>query len=91
MKKLAIIALVCVNVALLALVLGRALPEARAQTVRGASNYLLTTGQIENDYDVVYVMDLSKRQLKAWQFDRTKKKLQILRGRDLVKDFKGRR
>ena len=81
--------LVCVNVLLLAMILGAALPQARAQSVRGANNYLLMTGQIEKDYDVVYVMDLASRRLAAWQFNRSNKKLVRFRGgRDLAKDFK---
>ena len=91
MKKTAIIALVGINVVLLALVIGRALPQAEAQTFRGASNYMIMTGQVENDYDAIFVLNLSKRSLKGWQLDRTTKRLTAMRGdRDLTKDFKSR-
>lgn len=88
MKKLAVIMLVCVNVLLLAMILVAALPQAQAQSIRGANNYLLMTGQIEKDYDVIYVMDLASRRLVAWQFNRTDRKLIRFRGgRNLAKDF----
>ena len=88
MKKVLIVALVCINVALVALVLARELPRADAQTFRGASNYLLFAGHIEENYDAVYVVDLDKRKLAAWKFDQTTKKLIPYRGRDLAKDFR---
>ena len=91
MKRIVIVALVCANVALVALLLANVVPAAAyGQTERGASNYLMVTGQTENGYSVIYVLDLSTRLLAAWKFDRTTNKLIQLRGRSLERDFAAR-
>jgi len=89
MKKALIVALVCVNLALVAaLVFGTHAPRAGAQTLRGGNDYLLYTGRIGNDWDAVYMVDLKTRRLAAWKFDKTQKRLVQMRGRQLVDDFK---
>ena len=90
MKNAAIIALVCINVGLLAWVLQSSLSPAQAQTIRGASDYLLLTGQLR-DGDAVYVVDLRTRRMASWKFDQRTKRLVQVRGRDLAIDFKKRR
>ena len=88
MKKVLIVALVCVNVALLAaLMLGLAAPRASAQVYRGGADYLMMTGQIGRDWDAVYIVDMGSRRLMAWRFDQTKKRLVAFRGRELKTDF----
>jgi len=88
MKKLAIVALVCINVALLALVLDSATSRADAQTYWGPNNYLLMSAQVEKDYDVIYVVDLAQERMLSFRFDRTSKKLVPYQGVDLAKDFR---
>ena len=89
MKRAIIVTLVCVNVALLAaLVLGAATPKAEAQAYRGAADYLLMTGHIGDNWDAVYVLDLAKRRLAAWQFNKTRKRLVAIGTRDLKDDFR---
>jgi hypothetical protein len=90
MKKVAVITLVCANVLLLALVLTRTMPRAFGQTMRGGSNYLLLTGQLEADYDAVYVVDMASRRLAAWKLDRGTKKLTPFQGRNLANDVRRR-
>lgn len=91
MKKTVIIALVCVNVALLAsLMLWATTPKANAQVLRGGADYLLMTGHIGSDWDAVYIIDMGSRRLLAWQFDKTKKRLVPIRGRQLKNDFRRR-
>lgn len=105
MKRTAIILLVCVNVALLGMLVTRAMSRAEAQ-VRGRPaaampspppNYLLLTGLAGSDRpgevgaDVVYVLDVNTGKLLAWEFDHKTKRLKIIRlGRDLIKDFSAR-
>ena len=71
MKHVIIVALVCLNAAMLvALVFGTGTPAANAQVIGGGSNYIMITGDIRQDYDAVYIMDLSKRKLAALKFDK---------------------
>jgi len=91
MKKKLIVALVCLNAALLlALMLGSNAQPAKAQALRGGADYLLVTGKIGTTTDAVYVIDLAGRKLAAWRFDKTRKRPVQYKGRDLVKDFKKR-
>ena len=88
MKKTLIVALVAVNVALIAaLVLHAWTPQAKAQVFRGAPDYLVLTGRIGTDWDAVYIIDLKSRKLGVWRFDKTRKQLVQLRGRMLREDF----
>jgi len=83
-----IVALVCINLLLLAAVVIVNVRPAVAQTERGASDYVMVTGKVEAGFDAVYVIDLKTRGLAAWRFDRTAKKLVPYRGRPLETDFK---
>ena len=89
MKHCIIVALVCLNAALLvALVFGATTEKAYGQVL--GANYLVVTGAINDDYELVYVLDLGTRRLAAWRFDRTKKQMvPIARGggRNLMEDF----
>ena len=93
MKKMLIIALVCVNVGLLlALVFGTAnIPQAKAQPGRGGgTDYLMVTGEISSDYEAVYIIDLAQRRLRGVKFDRSRKRLVPMQGRELEGDFSNR-
>ena len=90
MKKTIVIALVCVNVALLAWLVTMAMPTAEAQAYRGGNNYVMVTGQMDANYDAVFVLDLTKRRMAAFRLDQTTKKLVAFGARDLSKDFRGR-
>jgi hypothetical protein len=88
MKKILIGTLVCVNVALLVtLILGYGAGPAKAQVVGGGADYLMVTGHIMGDADGVYIIDLAKRRLAAWKFDKTNKRLVAFRGHELKRDF----
>ena len=89
MKKVLIVSLVGLNLALLAgLVLGMHSPTAQAQqTGWRTTDYLLFTGSIESDYDAVYVFDVASQKLAAWKFDRNTKRLRAFRTKELAKDF----
>lgn len=88
MKKALIVALVCVNIVLVAMLINFNVNNAQAQTERGANNFILTTGRIESGFEAVYVIDLKTRKMGAWRFDRNAKKLVPYKGRILTTDFK---
>ena len=88
MKKALIVALVCVNVALVAALIGVNMSKAHAQTARGGNDFIMATGRIESAFDAVYVIDMKSRRLAAWRFDRTAKRLRPYKGRTLTTDFK---
>jgi hypothetical protein len=87
MKKALIVTLVCVNAGLLAaLLLGTAQP-AQAQAYGGA-DYLVVTAQIAVDWDAVWVLDMAKRRLRAFGFNKQSNRLVPFGGgRDLARDF----
>ncbi len=92
MKQVIIVALVCLNASLLvALVFGIGTPPAKAQVIGGGTNYIMITGDIRQDYDAIYIMDLGKRKLAALKFDKKgglrKGKLVMSGIRDLSRDF----
>lgn len=91
MKQFIIVALVCVNLVLVAaLVFHATAPKAEAQVRGGGSDYTMLTARMSDDLDVVYVIDLSSRRLAAWAWDRTNNRLQPVQGRELTQDFRGR-
>src|ERR1035437_7025693 len=88
MKRSLIIALVVANVVLLAaLPLTTDPPKAYGQAVRGATDYLITTGHFERGYDAIYMIDLQKRKMCYFLFDRTNKRMQAYAMRKLRNDF----
>jgi len=94
MKKVAIVALVCVNAGLLvALMFGTGADKAQAQAIRGGSDYLVVTGKIQTNVDALYIIDTAKRSLTAWRFERrgTSGKLRQFRIQDLKTDFGGKK
>ncbi|MGC9455621.1 MAG: hypothetical protein ACP5HU_12275 [Phycisphaerae bacterium] len=90
LKKVAIVALLCLNVGLsLALVYGAGTSEASAQARPGyRSDYLVVTGRHGQGGDAIYVMDLAQRRLAAWRFDvRNQTLVPFVPGRELNRDF----
>ncbi|HUT57864.1 MAG TPA: hypothetical protein VNA25_08445 [Phycisphaerae bacterium] len=88
MKKAMIVTLVCINVTLLgALVFVSEVPQARAQALRGATDYLMVTARIDSDTDALYVIDLAKRRMAGFLMDKTKKRMVAFGARRLKVDF----
>ncbi len=89
MKKALIAILVCVNVGLLAaMMLGTLVPKADAQPYRTTPDYLMMSGHMTSSSENVYVLDLSRRRLVGWQWDKTTRRLTQMGSRNLRTDFK---
>jgi hypothetical protein len=85
--------LICVNLVLLtAIVLvGTTPPVARAQGTGLAPNYMMVAGEIQDQHDALYVIDVKDRVLFAFEFDRTDRTLVPRDARDLERDFRRNR
>ena len=91
-KRLLLGLLVCANVALLTLLALRlAEPKpAYAQAAGLSSNYLTIAAQSSSNTDSYYVLDVQKRQLYIYGFERGSRGGMVLAGvRDLEADFRG--
>jgi hypothetical protein len=88
MKKVMIVALVCVNIALvLALVFSLNEPAAQAQ-LKGNADYMVVTGKVNDTLDALYVLDLGTLKLAAFQPDPSARgKLEIYQGKAIKGDF----
>jgi len=88
MKQALIVALLCLNVALLlVLILGVGSAPAQAQAVGGRTDYLVTTGNIGTGWQATYLLDTATRRLAVLKFDRQSKRLQVAARSDLARDF----
>jgi len=88
MKQVMIVALVCVNIALvLALVFGLNEPAAQAQ-IKGNADYMVVTGKVNDTVDAVYILDIANLKLVAFQPDPGHgMKLEVYKGRNVKGDF----
>jgi hypothetical protein len=88
MKRAIIVGLVALNLVLLAaLATSGDGSKAYGQAVRGATDYLVTTGRYQKDYDALYVIDLGKRRMCFFLLDRTSKKMTPYGARKFKFDF----
>ncbi|MBL7134062.1 MAG: hypothetical protein ISS78_08190 [Phycisphaerae bacterium] len=91
MKRKLIIALVCINAALLiALAVGTGTQQAKAQTFP-TTDYLLLTTQLTPTLEGVCVVDLGSRRMMAWRLRQSGNRyiLSPFRAaRDLEQDFR---
>jgi hypothetical protein len=86
MKKALIVGLMALNLTLLGvLIFGTGVGEAQAQVY--GTDYMLVTGRISDNYDAVFVIDLSTRRMIAFRMDRTTQKLKPYRGVELLPEF----
>ena len=92
-KSTCVALLVCVNLMLLtALCLASySLPTAAAQGTGLAGNYMAVTGQIQDHYDALYVVDLRERTMHAFYWDKGRRQLVYSDWRDLDRDFRNNR
>lgn len=88
MKRALIIGLVVVNVVLLAaLLLATDPPKAYGQSVHGATDYMVVTGHYDPEYDAAFVIDLGRRKMCFFLFDKTTKRMIPYAMRKLRTDF----
>jgi hypothetical protein len=85
--------LVCLNLLLLTgiLLFAYSPPTALAQGAGLAGNYLAVTGEIQNEYDALYLIDLRSRTLHVFCYDRTTRQLAHRGYRSLERDFRQNR
>ncbi|MBT3198864.1 MAG: hypothetical protein HN350_03015 [Phycisphaerales bacterium] len=92
MKKAIIAVLVCVNVGLLmALILGVGAPKANAyQGSLMPNNTIMMTGQIRENEDAIYIIDMATEKLAAFEFQRkgNVRSMRPMGTRDLTLDLK---
>ncbi len=92
MKKACIVGLLCLNGALLAVLLaGTGVDRAYAQYAE--ADYVAVTGGVRGN-DALYVIDLTRQRLVAWRLARVKNQVRVVRSanyRDLKRDFGGQR
>ncbi len=92
MKRIAIVLLVALNLALVAAVVFHAAAEpATAQVVGGGADYVTMTTTVGSNEEVLLVIDLRTRRLGAWQYDHNRRQLIPYAGRDLARDFQAGR
>ena len=89
-RSTVIAALVCLNLMLLTgIVLSSySLPPAYAQTAGLATDYLVVAGEIQDEHDAIYLVDIRNRMLHVLYFDRGQRQLRWGASRDLEQDFR---
>ncbi len=82
--------LACANLALLVgIVLATTSPKtAMAQGTGLSGNYLAVTGEIQDQYDALYLLDLKNFVLHGFWYDRGPRRLVYAHSRDLNRDFR---
>ncbi len=89
MKKLITAALVCLNLGLLTGLVVSTTAEAPADGYFNETNYLMVTGKIESNYEIVYVIDLATQQIGAIKADRGTHRLSAMGSpRSLLTDMR---
>ncbi len=90
MKNFILILLVAINLLLAGVLVFKVidLPQAKAQPIGLAGNYLMVSGEIlGTKSDAVYVVDLAKRKLHALHYDRSTRRVTLQGTRDLAQDL----
>ncbi len=88
-RKLIIVALVCLNIGLLAALVHFNMTPAYAQPFK-TTDYVVVTSKVGTGWDALCIIDLEKQKLGVWKWDKGKKRLFTIAGRDLPRDFKTR-
>ncbi len=92
-KSTCLALLVCINLIMLtAIVLfSHSPPTAMAQGTSLAGDYVAVTGEIQDQHDALYLIDVRNRMLHVLYFDRGQKSLRWAASRDLENDFRHNR
>jgi hypothetical protein len=92
-KNTVISLLACLNLALIAALVfaSTSLPSAHAQATGLAGNYVVVAGEVRDEFDALYVVDLRVRVMHAFLYDRGAKRLLLADSRDLERDMRNNR
>ncbi|MBW7906148.1 MAG: hypothetical protein LC135_16715 [Phycisphaerae bacterium] len=92
-KNACISMLICLNLALLAgiVLCTYSPPAAQAQATGLAGNYVMVAGEIRDQFDALYVIDMRVRVLHAFMYDRGQKRMFLADSRDLERDMRSNR
>jgi len=92
-KSMWLTLLVCVNLVLLTtvIIVGTTPKAAYAQGIGLADNYLMVAGEIADNHDALYVIDMRERTLHTFQFRRGSADLEYAGFRMLEQDFRNNR
>ncbi len=84
--------LVCVNLVLLTALIVLGLPPrtAVAQGTGLAGNYLVVAGEIQDEFDALYLIDLHERTLHTFYYNKGSTEIQYAGFRSLERDFRNR-
>jgi hypothetical protein len=96
MSRTTVVALlVCVNLVLLTAVLLVAVPPPRTAMAQGtmglADKYMMVAGQIQSEFDALYIVDMQERLLHVFYFRRGTRDLEYGGYRMLERDFRHNR
>lgn len=85
--------LVCLNLALLTgIVMAATTPRvAHAQATGLSGNYLVVTGEIQDEFDAMYLLDLQHRTLHTFFFRKGTNDMEYAGYRNLERDFRHNR
>lgn len=85
--------LVCVNLILLTgvILVGHTPRAAMAQATGLAGNYMVVSGEIQDEFDALYLLDLRERALHTFYFRKGTQDLQYAGYRLLEQDFRHNR
>ena len=88
-RKITIIALLCVNIALVGILVLTNIPKAQAQqgTPLPTTNYIAVTTRVNNDLDALCVIDLATQQMAVWKWNEGRRTLDTVQKRTLPSDF----
>ena len=85
--------LVCVNLVFLTAIClaSYSLPTAAAQGTGLAGNYMVVAGEIQDEYDALYVVDMRARTIHVFYWDKGRRELVYSDWRELDADFRHNR
>jgi len=89
-RKVTIVALLCVNIALVGILVLTNIPKVQAQqgTPFPTTNYIAVTTRVNNDLDALCVIDLATQQMAVWKWNSGRQRLETVQKRNsLSGDF----
>jgi hypothetical protein len=89
LQKTLLFSLLGLNLILVGLLVHLNVSQAEAQmTPYPTSDYIVQTCQVGSDWDALIIVDLQSNRLAGWKWDKSRKRLAVIGGRDLARDLK---